>query len=273
VTGAAGVLFAGCLCIASGTAVAERTNVQFSAQAVQSAADGKNRNARIFVGDNQVRLEYTKDDQLMVEIYDMKNQRVLLMVPQQSSYMQRQMPNDRMGNPMLPPSQSDPCAYVPAAKCSYLTSELMHGRKVTKWEMVVNREGQNSRSLHWIDGARHIPLREQWPDGTVSELRPLGQESLNGRPAERWEMKVTHPDGKQMLSTQWYDPELQIAIREELPGGNFRELRDIRVGLQPEQLFSVPAGYRRLEAAKVDDPPVTATQRPAQYPEYRTLQR
>ena len=271
--GAAGVLFAGCLCVASGTAVAERSNIQFSAQAVQSATDGENRNAQIYVGDNQVRLEYTKDDQLMVEIYDMKNQRLLLMVPQQASYMLRQMSNGRMANPMLPPSQSDPCSYVAAAKCRLLTSEFLHGRRVTRWEMIVNREGQNLRSLHWMDDERHIPLREQWPDGTVSELRPLGQESLNGRPAERWEMKVTHPDGKQMLSTQWYDPELQIAIREELPGGNFRELRDIRVGLQPEQLFSVPAGYRRLEAAKVDDPPVTATQRPAQYPEYRTLQR
>jgi hypothetical protein len=273
VRGAAGVLFAGCLCVASGTAVAERTNVQFSAQAVQSAADGKNRNAQIFVGDNQVRLEYTKDDQFMVEIYDMKNQRALLLVPQQSSYMQRQMSNGRIGNPMLPPSQSDPCVHVPAAKCSYLTSESMHGRKVTKWEMVVNREGQNLNSLRWIDDVRHIPLREQWPDGTVSELRPLGQESLNGRPAERWEMKVTRPDGKQMLSTQWYDPELQIAVREELPGGNYRELRSIRIGLQPEQLFSVPAGYKQLEPTEVDRSPAAVSPGHVPYPEHQVPRR
>jgi len=255
VRGAAGVLFAGCLCVASGAAVAGRSNVQFSAQAVQAAADGQNRITQVYVGDNQVRLEYPKDDLLMVEIYDMKNQRVLLMVPQQTSYMLRRMPNGRMGNPMLPPSQSDPCAYDPAAKCRALTSESLYGRKVTKWEMVINRAGHNLRSLHWMDDERHMPLREQWSDGTVSELRPLGQETLNGRPAERWEMKVTHPDGEQMLSTQWYDPELQIAVREELPGGKYRELRDIRVGLQPEQLFSVPAGYRRLE--------------PVSYPEHR----
>ena len=130
--GAAGVLFAGCLCISSGTTVAERSNIQFSAQAMQSVTDGENRNAQIYVGDNQVRLEYTKDDQFMVEIYDMKNQRLLLMVPQQASYMLRQMSNNRMTNPMLPPNQSDPCSYVAAAKCRPLTSESLHGRRVTK---------------------------------------------------------------------------------------------------------------------------------------------
>jgi hypothetical protein len=251
------------LCISSGTAVAERSNIQFSAQAVQSAVDGKNRNARVYVGDNQVRLEYTKDDQLMVEIYDMKNQRVLLMVPQQASYMLRRIPNGRMSNPMLPPSQSDPCSYVAAAKCMPLTNESLHGRRVTKWEMVVIREGQNLRSLHWMDDERRIPLREQWSDGTVSELRPLGQETLNGRPAERWEMKVTHPDGKQVQSTQWYDPELQIAVREELPGGNYRELRNINVGLQPGKLFSVPAGYKQLEPVDLDNPSAAVPAGPA----------
>ena len=267
--GALEVMFASCLCVASVTAVAERSNVQFSAQAVHSSTDGQSKNAKVYVGDNQVRLEYPKDDLLMVEIYDMKNQRLLLLVPQQASYMQRQMSNGRMGNPMLPPSQSDPCAYAPDAKCRSLTSESLHGRKVTKWEMVTDREGQNFRSLHWMDNERHIPLREQWTDGTVSELRPLGQENLNGRQAERWERKVTRPDGKQVTSTQWFDPELQIAVREELPGGNYRELRNIRVGLQPEQLFSVPAGYKQLNSTKADNPSAAVPTRPVPYPEHR----
>jgi hypothetical protein len=97
-----------------------------------------------------------------------------------------------------------------------------------------------------MDEERHMPLREQWPDGTVTELRLLGFEKLYGRPTERWEMKTTRPDGEAMQSTQWYDPELQIAIREELAGGYFRELRNISVGPQPAHLFTVPANYQRL---------------------------
>ena len=50
-----------------------------------------------------------------------------------------------------------------------------------------------------------------------------------------------------MQTTQWYDRELQIAMREELPGGYFRELRNIRIGPQSDALFRVPAGYRLVE--------------------------
>ena len=39
------------------------SNIQFSAQAVQSGEDGTARHAQMFVGDNQVRMEYLEDGQ------------------------------------------------------------------------------------------------------------------------------------------------------------------------------------------------------------------
>ena len=36
-------------------------------------------------------------------------------------------------------------------------------------------------------------------------------------------------------------------IREELPGGYVRELRNIKVGKQAADLFTIPAGYQRQE--------------------------
>ena len=258
--GAARVLLAGSLCIAASMAPAGQSNVQFSAQAVQETTDGNNRNARIYVGDNQVRLEYYKGELLMAEVYDMKNRRVLLMVPQQETYLERSLPEGGMINPMLPPGDSNPCLHVPQATCRKLAQEPLFGRDADKWEMRVKQKGRELVSLHWMDDERHMPLREQWPDGTVSELRPLGEERLDGRPVERWEKKTTYPDGRITLSTQWYDPELQIAVREELADGKFRALRDIRVEPQPVQLFEVPAGYRQLEsipagAARREPPP------------------
>lgn len=246
--GAARVLLAGSLCIAASMAPAGQSNVQFSAQAVQETTDGNNRNGRIYVGDNQVRLEYHKGELLMVEIYDMKNRRALLIVPQQETYLERSLPEAGMANPMLPPRESSPCFYVPRARCRKLEQETLYGRHASKWEMRIQQKGRELVSLHWMDDERHMPLREQWPDGTVSELRPLGQERLGGRPVERWEMKTTRPDGKSTLSTQWYDPELQIAVREELADGNFRALRDIHVEPQPARLFKVPADYRQLKS-------------------------
>jgi hypothetical protein len=267
VKGARWILFAGGFCFATGTCAADPSNVQFSAQVVKSTPNQKTQHSQIYVGDNQVRLEYQKDSQTKVEIYDMKNQRALLLVPQQASYMERKVPQEEQTNPMLPPSDSNPCSRIREAQCKLLSTESLYGREVTKWEMVVTEEGETSRSLHWMDAERHTPLREQWPDGTVSELRLKGDEMLRGRATERWEKKTTLADGISTGSTQWYDPELQIAIREELPGGYFRELRHIHVAPQPDYLFTVPPNFQRVTRQQRQPvAPTQATQQPAPYP-------
>ena len=266
--GARGFLLASCFCAAMGASAAEPSNVQFSAQVVKSTPDKKTHQSQIYVGDNQVRLEYEIDSQTRVEIYDMKNQRALLLVPQQASYMERKVPQEEQINPMLPPTESNPCSRIREAQCKLLGSESLYGREVTKWEMVVQHEGKTLRSLHWMDEERHMPLREQWPDGSVSELRLMGDETLHGRATERWEMKNSQPDGESVTSTQWYDPELQIAIREELSGDYYRELRDIRVAPQPAHLFTVPANYQRVkpEQQQPAAPTTKAPQQRAPYP-------
>jgi hypothetical protein len=243
-----GILFASCLCVVSTGALAASPNVQFSAQTVQSSPDKTTRHAQIYVGDNQVRLDYQQDDQQMVEIYDMKNQRALLLMPEQRSYMERKLPQGGIRNPMLPSKETSPCSMLPEAQCKQLGRETLYGRPVVKWEMVVTQDDQPLRSLHWIDAERNMPLRQTFPDGAVTEMRLLGNESLGGRATERWEITTTRSDKESMTSTQWYDPQLNIAIREELPGGYFRELRDIRVGAQSPQLFMVPAGYQLTKA-------------------------
>ena len=250
---AKGLLCAICWCVAVGSPFAIASNVQFSAEAVQTTPDKQTRNAQINVGDNRVRLEYRQDEQTMVEIYDMANQRALLLVPQQSGYLERKLPPGGIMNPMLPPTDASPCDQVPGAQCSKLGSETIYGRPARKWEMVVERDGQAVRSLHWIDEQRHMPLRQFWEDGTVSEMRLLGPETLHGRKTERWEVSVKQKEGEAMLSTQWYDPELRIAIREMLPGGYYRELKNIHIAPQDARLFEVPAGYRQLTP-----PPQTA---------------
>lgn len=268
-TRAEGFLYAICWCVAVGSSFANASNVQFSAEAVQTTPDKQTRDAQIYVGDNRVRLEYEQDGQPVIEIYDMANQRALLLVPQQNGYLERKLPPGGIMNPMLPPTDTSPCDQVPDAQCTRLGSEVIYERPVSKWEMLVARDGQPVRSLHWIDEQRHMPLRQLWEDGAVSQMRPLGQESLHGRSTERWEVSVKPDDGEPMLSTQWYDPELRIVIREELPGGYFRALRNIRVAPQPKNLFEVPAGYRQLtipSRAAPDAAPQTSSEPASQYP-------
>lgn len=245
---AGGVLLVAGLGMSGIAATHAESNVQFSGQAVQSSPDGKSREAKLYVGDNQVRLEHGNDDQRVVEIYDMKHHRMIVLMPAQKVYMQRELPEGPVSNPMLPPEDSNPCTGMPDAQCRKLGTETTLGRPVTKWEVTVEREGKTLHSLHWIDEQRHMSLRDVWPDGSVTESVMEGTESLQGRTVERWRRTTRFPDGKNTTTTQWYDPQLQIAVREELPGGFFREIRDIRVAPQPPKLFEVLPGYRRVES-------------------------
>jgi hypothetical protein len=258
---AAGFVLAVGLGVSGFATVQAESNVQFSGQAVQSSPDGKSRTVQMYVGDNQVRLEHGADGQAMVEINDFKNRRVLLLVPDKKEYMQRELPQSGPSSPMLPPKDSNPCVALPDAQCKKLGTESLFGRPVVQWEVTVESQGKQLRSLHWIDDQRHMSLRDVWPDGATTESILEGTESLDGRTTERWRRTTTTPDGKQQTTTQWYDPELQISVREELPGGYFREITNIRVAPQAPGLFQVPAGYRRVEG---DNPAVLQKPAPRQ---------
>ena len=234
--------------LVAGLANAGQANVQFSADAVQFGLSQTENTARIFVGDNRVRLEYRRNDKPVIEVYDLQQQRVLLLLPEQSSYMEQRVPGENMTNPLLPANGENPCAGNRNAKCNLLGSEVIHGREVKKWEMVISRDDKQLHSLHWLDVERGMPLRQIWHDGAVSEMLPAGQHVLNGRKTERWKTTVTRPGGQTTQSYQWYDPELQLTVREELAGGYYRELRNIKVGVQPETLFTVPDDFRRIPA-------------------------
>lgn len=244
---AAGILLAAGLGAFGFMSAQAESNVQFSGQAIQSSPEGKSRQAQLYVGNNQVRLERGRNGKDVVEIYDMKNRRMLLLVPQVKTYMQRDIPEEPGGNPMLPAKDSNPCAVLKDAQCKKIGTETLYGRPVIQWEVTMENKGKLVRSLHWIDDQRHMSLRDVWPDGSVTKSILQGKELRNGRDTERWQRTTTLPDGTKETTTQWYDPELQIAIREELPGGFFREITNIHVAPQAPELFQVPAGYRRVE--------------------------
>jgi hypothetical protein len=245
------------LLLSAAASHAQGPELQFSADAVQMAPDKQLRNARMYVGDGRVRMEYERDGRRVAEIVDWARGRAVLVLLDQGTYMEQQAPAAAV------PQQSagtdtNPCREAPELQCRQLGQETLFGRRVDKWEMVASQDGQAQRSLHWIDPERQMPLRQFWPDGTVTELKPLGAEIVNGRQVEKWEQTSARPDAVKQSAFQWYDPQLKIAIREELPGGFYRELNNIRVGQQPAQLFEIPAGFRRIEI------PVQAPQTPSQ---------
>ena len=67
-------------------------------------------------------------------------------------------------------------------------------------------------------------------------------------------MTTSVPNQQPMRTFQWYDAELELAVREEFPGGYVSELKNIHVGPQPDNLFVVPAGYERMQMPPQDRP-------------------
>jgi hypothetical protein len=74
--------------------------------------------------------------------------------------------------------------------------------------------------------------------------RKLGNEDVNGRHTEKWEIKDTQ-NGNVM--TVWIDPSLPAAVK--IQSATFTsELRNLKEESQPESLFQVPSDYRKTMA-------------------------
>jgi len=230
------------------------SGAEFSATAVQTDSSGKEMMTfKMYVGaDGMRRTETTQNGQRMVQIMVPTQGTLLMIFPDQKAYMERR------GAPApAVDTSSDPCAGQPNLTCKLLGEEAVDGRPAKKWEIVSHHEGQTATGIQWIDAERGTPLRQQRPDGTLLELKMVGQENLQGRNVEKWEMTINPPSGQgdPVKTLQWYDPALKVFVRQELAGGGVSELRDIQVGPQPKELFQVPAGYQLVQPPQQQQAP------------------
>ena len=236
-----GIFLAGCLSTFSINAYEIAT--EFSAEAVQSVPGRPATNVKMFISKKAVRTESTMNGNTIVEIVYAKEKRRVLLNQARKTYVEQKAQNKKtMGTKKM---SSSPCAGITNATCKKLGTEKINGRKAIKWEMTAQRNGQNFKSLYWQDKKYHMPLREQLHDGTVATMVLSGKEKINGRNTEKWTFNAVRPNGQKMESQQWYDPKLKMVIREALPGGYVRELRNIKVAKQSKKLFKIPSDYKK----------------------------
>lgn len=233
------------------SAHAQQATVEFSADTVESGPQGSPRNGRLYVGTDQVRTEMSVNDQTMIQIIDLRQQQALMINPQQRSYMRSMAGQGAM---MDGGQQADasPCAGMQNITCKQLGKEVINGRPTQKWEFITSVQGQTSAMLFWLDEQRRIPVRQMMPDGSSMEMKLAGKETVNGRSTEKWEMTAKGADGNSMVTYQWYDPEINMNIREEAAGGYTRDIKNIRIGPQPKELFRVPADYTEINMPQGD---------------------
>jgi len=224
--------------------------VEYSAEAVMTSPKHE-QVVKTWVGKQHIRTEMSVGDETIIQIVNQATGKAWTIYPGQKTYTEltSPAPADAGGESA---SRLNPCAKAPpGATCRSLGKEDVNGRPASKWEMVMQQQGQSMRSVQWIDEQHGFPVKMEHPQGKT-ELLMLGQETVNGRATEKWQMTNTGRGGKSQTATQWYDPQLGTAVREQMPGGFTRELRNIIVAPQPANLFTLPSGYRKVQGQGQD---------------------
>jgi len=234
----------GLLAVTSGMVLA---GTEFSAETSQHGPQGTLSSGKLFVGDKRVRAELSHQGQQIIRITDEGRGVEWMLFPDRKKYMEQALSGPGAAMPGTRTIWAkDPCASMPGLTCRQLGEEKIGGRTAVKWEMVASHQERTMKSTQWIDKERGVPLRQELFDGQTTALKFVAMEELNGRRVEKWEMIATMPGRPETRTFQWFDPELELAVRQEFPGGMVSELKNIRVGKQPDDLFKVPAGYERM---------------------------
>lgn len=228
------------------SALATPASVQFSADTYQKSPQGEN-SGKIFVGDGVVRSDMTQNGQTITQIIDTQKNITWIIYPAQQSYSRFSGTGPSpVGNEQSAGERS-PCQGMKGAKCSRMGEEQVNGRSAVKWRVEFSWQGKQYTSTQWIDKERGLALRSDSGTGQISEQKLIGMEKVGGRNTEKWESTVKQGNQPAQSSFRWFDPQLDLAIREEVPGKFLREMRNVRVGPQDPSLFQVPAGYKQVQ--------------------------
>jgi hypothetical protein len=237
-----GFLFAATL-MGSGSVAA----VEFAADSYQKGPQGES-SGRIYVGKKRIRMESVQGGQQVVQIIDSEQGSTWVLYPGQRSYLE--MPGQgggassaRVGKQQ---GESSPCEFLPSARCERQGVESVNGRTAVKWHIVSTQQGQPVESTQWIDQEKGIALRQEMSGGQRMDMKLLGEDNISGRSVEKWEVTMSQGTQQAQQLLRWFDPELNLAIREEFPGGFVREMKNIKLAPQDASLFEVPAGYKKI---------------------------
>ncbi len=234
-------------CAMPGIAAATSYGAEFSAEAVRSMPQQKqSHSAKMHVGKEGVRrVEYMAGSKSVVEIILPERGITWRIDPEAKTYVEIKKPRTP------PPAEvlANPCVGQSNLSCTKLGREKINTREADKWEIVASFKNRDIKMLRWVDTNNGFPLIQEMPNGQKAEMRLVGEEQVNGRQVEKWEL-VSSWERRTASSFQWYDPVLKLAVREEGPGGMVNELRNIQIGPQSGSLFQLPDGYRKIDAPK-----------------------
>lgn len=226
--------------------------VSFSADAVQHRGTEVS-HAKMFWNDGSVRFEYMGQGIPMVQIFDNNNSKVIWLDTAKKVYTEREL-TDQQPVPVMAGTEKkyNPCDDFPDAECTRLKSAELNDRQTDKWLITFKVDSRDQHVFQWIDKKHQILVRQQNPDGSVLDVKILDDQEINGRQVRRVDMNAIDTDGNSVHATQWYDPVLDIVVRQQADDGAIDELRNIKVETIKAEMFAIPEGYRTVDSQLTD---------------------
>jgi len=222
---------------------------EFSAETLRHGPQSQVASGKLFVGDKRMRIEETHQGQSVIRIIDENLDTAWILFPDRKTYQEHKLQGLGSKPPgMNKTSAENPCNGMPGLTCRKLGEEKIGERTAAKWEITISNQGRTMQSIHWIDKERGIPLREEIPGRHMTQLELVATEDWNGRQVEKWEQvtDTSRSDQPELRTSQWFDPGLGIMVRQEFPGDLVSELKNIRIGKQPDELFRIPADFEPM---------------------------
>lgn len=193
--------------------------------------------------DKRMRIESHQNSRPVVQIINPILGRNWVIFTKEATYMENILPamdGKRQDIPEI-------CILQIELNCEYLQEEQINGRTTKKYKIMHDQQGESHISYQWIDIEHNFPIRQELSQGWISEAYLIDEEVINARDTEKWQFINISPQGDKQVSYQWYDPELNINIKEEFPGGMVRELKDIEIKPLKDELFLLPQGLRKIQ--------------------------
>lgn len=239
--------------IESNAGAVETLIIEFSADTLETQPDGQRLLGKLFVGTNAYRREFIRAGKPIIEIVKHRRSKPLVWIlfPDEKKYFMR---HDGVSPNAFDQSKTratEPCRNLnKEVNCKKLGVEMLNGRMTEKWGLKTTRKGQTLSTVQWLDRARGMTIKQVFPGGS-SEFRLIGKDKIAGRKTEKWQhIQKQDLSQKTIISVYWYDPVLKFTLREELPGGEVKELNNIQQRPQPDSLFELPQGYTQKPMPK-----------------------
>lgn len=227
----------------------------YSATAIHGIPGQPETTGTVLKSGQNMRLEFEQNGQEVIQILLPQQGVMYILEPQSQTYLElkgQAVPATAGSGSAAPCTEQSNLAL-----CQQVGTDTVSGIQVERW-VIADQPQAKPLSILW-DPTRRQALRQDYPDGSSTVMSFKSMENLNGRSVEYWIIQTRAPERETLTGGWWFDPELRVVVREELPSGETRRLENIVVGAVDPAAFQVPGGWTKRDPSAIA-PPQAATE-------------